>query len=95
MKSDKDTIKRKKAIAFINSIGCTGCGICISVCPSNCIKLIESNLNFNGIANVNQEICAGCFFCAIDCPWETINMIYPDGSFADYNKTKIKLRGYE
>ncbi len=91
---NKETKKRKKAIAFVNSIGCTGCGICTSVCPKKCITIIESDLNFNGIAMVNQETCIGCYFCAIDCPWETILMIYPDGSLANYKKTMMKLRGY-
>jgi Pyruvate/2-oxoacid:ferredoxin oxidoreductase delta subunit len=89
----KDT-RRKRALASIDTIGCTGCSVCVSVCPSNCITIIESDLNFTGIARVNKELCNGCFFCAIDCPWETIAMVNPDGSLAEYGKTAAKLRGY-
>ncbi len=93
--SGKNGTKRKKAAAVIDSTGCTGCEVCVSVCPPNCISIIESDLNFTGVARVNQELCTGCSFCAIDCPWETIAMVNPDGSLADYSRTMAKLRGYK
>jgi Pyruvate/2-oxoacid:ferredoxin oxidoreductase delta subunit len=93
--SEKNTTRRKKATAVIDPTLCTGCEVCVTVCPSNCITIIESDLNFNGIATVNQEICNGCSFCAIDCPWETISIVNADGSLFDYEKTLVKLRGYK
>ncbi len=93
--SGKNGIERRKALAVIEPTGCTGCAVCVSVCPSNCITIIESDLNFNGIARVNIEICNGCTFCAIDCPWETISIVNPDGSPFNYDKTLAKLRGYK
>ncbi len=88
------TQKRKRATAIVDPIGCTGCEVCIVVCPVDCITLIESDLNFTGVSKVDQEICTGCNLCAIDCPWETISMVYTDGSLADYSKQLSKARGY-
>jgi Pyruvate/2-oxoacid:ferredoxin oxidoreductase delta subunit len=92
--ADKKDTKRKRATATIDPIGCTGCGVCVSVCPPRCITVVESNLNLTGVARVDSERCTGCSFCAVDCPWETITMVNPDGSLVDYSKTLAKLRGY-
>ncbi len=88
------SLKRKKAVAVIDSVMCTGCEVCIVVCPVKCISIIESDLNFAGVAKVDQELCTGCNLCAIDCPWETISMVNPDDSLFDYSKQLMKARGY-
>ncbi len=92
--ADRNSKRRKRPTAVVNSTGCTGCQICVAVCPTECITIKESDMNFNGVAEVNQEICNGCYFCAIDCPWGTISMINPDGSLADYSRSLRKARGY-
>jgi Pyruvate/2-oxoacid:ferredoxin oxidoreductase delta subunit len=86
--------QRNRKLAVVDPIGCTGCEVCVVVCPVNCIKIEDSAFNFTEVATVDQKICTGCCLCAIDCPWETISMVYPDGSLADYSKQLNKLRGY-
>ena len=78
----------------MDSETCTGCEICSAVCPVDCITMIKSDFNINGLSYVDQEICTGCNLCAIDCPWETISMVNPDGSFFDYSKQLKKAKGY-
>ena len=41
---------------------CSGCGLCISVCPFSAIKLDD------GKARVNEALCKGCGSCAVVCP---------------------------
>jgi Pyruvate/2-oxoacid:ferredoxin oxidoreductase delta subunit len=66
---------KAKIKALVNLGACTGCEVCIAVCPvPNCIeKFGEDPANFG--VYVDYEICIGCQLCAKDCPWETIKMV--------------------
>lgn len=86
--------KKKRAKARIDQEYCTGCGICAAVCPRNCIKILEEEINFNGVSNVDEERCTGCNMCAIDCPWGAISMIFPDGTFINFSAQLKKSKGY-
>ena len=55
----------RKAVAVIDSEKCTGCGICVDVCPVNAIEV-------NQEAVVNDETCTGCAACVSECPNEAI-----------------------
>ncbi len=88
---------RKKATAVVTVDLCTGCGICATVCPTSCISIVESELNFNGVSYIDRQRCTGCNICVIDCPWFAIEMIYPDGTKkepAEYERQLQKQRGY-
>ena len=94
----KPSGRGKRAVARIIPDVCTGCGICVPVCPSNCISIVESELNFTGIAEIKDGCCTGCNICAIDCPWTAIFMLNPDGSRKDpeeYERQLKRLRGYQ
>jgi predicted Fe-Mo cluster-binding NifX family protein/ferredoxin len=54
-----------KAVAVIDFEKCTGCGVCISVCPTGAIEV-------NQQAVVNEETCNGCAACVSECPNEAI-----------------------
>jgi 2-oxoglutarate ferredoxin oxidoreductase subunit delta len=56
----------------INTERCKGCGLCVKVCPNDCIVISEKS-NKNGFfpAESKNEKCTGCAVCAIICP-ETI-----------------------
>ena len=58
----------RKAVAVVDSKKCTGCGICVDVCPTNAIEVIEVNEH----AVVNAETCTGCAACVSECPNEAI-----------------------
>ena len=66
---------RAKIKANVNLSGCTGCEVCIAVCPvPNCILKFGDDPSNSGVY-VDYEICIGCQLCAKDCPWETIKMV--------------------
>jgi heterodisulfide reductase subunit A-like polyferredoxin len=55
-----DVAKRSNLVAQVDDAICTGCGICVEVCPQAAIKV-------NTIAEVDAEICAGCGICVQHC----------------------------
>jgi len=50
----------------VNNEKCTGCGVCVDVCPVNAIKLE------NGKAVIGDE-CVDCESCIAQCPVEAIS----------------------
>lgn len=50
---------------------CKGCGLCVSVCPTNVLALDDTNLNKKGYhpaGAVNPDKCIACMNCALICP---------------------------
>lgn len=61
--------------ALVDLSACTGCEVCIAVCPvPQCIEKFGDTPSNTGVW-VNYDICIGCQLCAKDCPWETIKMV--------------------
>jgi len=48
---------------------CTGCKMCITVCPDDCILGDEKNK-----FEVDLAFCKGCGMCALICPKKDIEM---------------------
>jgi len=55
----------RKAVAVVDLEKCTGCGICVDVCPAGAIEV-------NQQAVINDEACTGCAACVSECPNEAI-----------------------
>ncbi|MDR2443165.1 MAG: FAD-dependent oxidoreductase [Deltaproteobacteria bacterium] len=49
-------------VAEINQAKCSGCGVCVAVCPFSAISLDEK-----GKSVVNEAMCKGCGNCASSC----------------------------
>lgn len=60
----KDELEIDPLIAAVDEEACTGCGICIDVCPYEARLLNERKR----IAEVNDALCAGCGGCIAACP---------------------------
>jgi Fe-S-cluster-containing hydrogenase component 2 len=46
----------------IDEARCTGCGVCLNLCPQEAIVLEAER------AAINQELCSGCGICISACP---------------------------
>lgn len=51
----------------INKKDCCGCTACATVCPKNCINMVEDSEGFKYPA-VNENLCINCDLCTQVCP---------------------------
>lgn len=47
---------------YVDEKRCSGCGLCVDVCPVGAITLQ------NGVAAIDQNLCTECESCAAACP---------------------------
>jgi len=57
-------LQLEPTIATVDEELCSGCGICISVCPYGAREMDIGE----GIAKVNKALCVGCGACVAACP---------------------------
>ena len=58
-------------IAVVNEDLCSGCGVCVALCPYSAIKKDEQ-----GIARITEVACKGCGTCAASCPARAITVLH-------------------
>ncbi|MEG1777866.1 MAG: 4Fe-4S binding protein [Angelakisella sp.] len=64
--------------AIIDENVCKGCGLCVTACPKNLLKLTETRINakgYNPVELTDREACIGCAMCAIICPDSAIKVV--------------------
>lgn len=67
-------------ISFVNNNVCSGCGMCVPICPYKAIELVEIEERIQGqmkkrqVASVNQGLCQGCGACTVACRPGAINL---------------------
>ena len=55
---------------------CKGCGLCVEVCPKNCIVISKiSNKSGYFPAEFCQKGCTACAACAVMCPEAAIEVL--------------------
>src|SRR2546422_11222166 len=68
--------KKPKELAVVNQAGCTGCEVCLEVCPVDCIYVIsgpEYDVH-KKLVEIDLDVCIGCKLRAKNCPWDTIEV---------------------
>jgi len=70
----KPSLKAEPNVAFVDDDLCSGCSICISVCPYNAIERVEEKKKEKTVihAKVNEGLCQGCGTCVSACPSSAI-----------------------
>ena len=65
---DRKEVTLEPTIAFIDEKQCSGCKICIGLCPYNAISFDETKK----VSVVNDALCKGCGVCVAACPSSAI-----------------------
>jgi len=66
----KGTVMAEALTAVIDEDLCSGCRICVSVCPYGALSYDEED----DVSKVNEALCKGCGVCAAACPSGSITM---------------------
>lgn len=75
----------KKDKKLVQSENCNGCGICVTICPTN-MKLSKAedfDINnaklaihvSNGNAVIDYDTCIACGICSNNCPVGSLTMV--------------------
>jgi heterodisulfide reductase subunit A len=69
----KSQLETNPMTAKVNEMVCSGCGMCVPLCPYKAIQLIVIQEREHGktverkVANVNNGLCQGCGACTVAC----------------------------
>ncbi len=66
----KDEMATSPLITGVNEQVCSGCGLCVSICPYAAIELKTIEDRARGerqVASINSGLCQGCGACAVAC----------------------------
>jgi heterodisulfide reductase subunit A len=61
---DRKEVELEPTVAFVNEEACSGCKICIGLCPYNAISSDEAKNR----AVITSALCKGCGVCVAACP---------------------------
>ena len=64
----QEKISHIPTVATVDEDHCSGCNLCISICPYGAIKLVDE------IAQVEEVLCEGCGACVSTCPSGAIDL---------------------
>jgi len=66
----KPSLESEAFIAIVDNDLCSGCKLCVSICPFKAIEMVEEEVNGKTTihAKINEALCMGCGACVATCP---------------------------
>jgi heterodisulfide reductase subunit A2 len=69
----RGTVSTNGEIASTNPMVCSGCSVCVSICPYSAPRILDEG-RFAGKAEINAALCKGCGLCVASCRSGAINL---------------------
>jgi heterodisulfide reductase subunit A len=69
----RKTIKTSGTVAYVDPVFCSGCGVCVDVCPYSAPAFVEGG-PLEGRTEINPVLCKGCGLCVASCRSGAINL---------------------
>jgi NADH-quinone oxidoreductase subunit I len=73
---------------------CVACGLCVAICPSQCIRLkaveLDNGARYPELYEINTVRCIYCGMCAEACPVNAIKL-GKNYEFVDYRREDLYL----
>jgi len=76
----KEVMATEPIVSAINETKCSGCGLCIPICPYRAIELksiaerLHGKIRERQVATVNTGLCQGCGACTVTCRSGALNL---------------------
>ncbi|MCR4442023.1 MAG: CoB--CoM heterodisulfide reductase iron-sulfur subunit A family protein [Peptococcaceae bacterium] len=76
----REEMPTEPVVSAVNEAVCSGCGLCISICPYKAIELKTISERVHGktrerqVASVNTGLCQGCGACTVACRSGALNL---------------------
>ncbi len=64
----KEQLTHDPTVAGVDEELCSGCGICVDVCPYKARELVERQDGKGWVVKVTEVLCEGCGSCSAACP---------------------------
>ena len=81
MTGDSRSLQKRTIKEVVKNNLCTGCGTCVSICPSSAMELTKNDAKGTYIPNLNKEKCNNCGICYNVCP----------GHFVDFKQLNLEI----
>ncbi|MBW1920113.1 MAG: CoB--CoM heterodisulfide reductase iron-sulfur subunit A family protein, partial [Deltaproteobacteria bacterium] len=69
----REKIQVSGTVAYVNPSLCSGCQVCIAICPYSAPSIVEEG-PFAGKAEINPVLCKGCGLCVTSCRSGALNL---------------------
>jgi len=80
MKIVKSVSTDNRYSLVVNETWCKGCRICVDLCPTGVLAMVEAPDRWEGaiVKVVKMDACNGCGICEVECPDFAITSYAPE-----------------
>jgi heterodisulfide reductase subunit A len=70
----RERVRVSGMVARVSPVLCSGCGVCVEICPYRAPSLVKQGVYADSRAEVNPALCKGCGLCVASCRSGALNL---------------------